>query len=81
MKTEKPKGKDEELRMPADAFDRIMGQVMGPPDEKKKKGAFRDSRDREVKPPPQLGDNPIYTDVPKYDPDKKPPKPSQPPKK
>ena len=36
----KPKGKDEELRMPADAFDRIMGQVMGPPDEKKKEGAL-----------------------------------------
>jgi hypothetical protein len=29
VKTEKPKGKDEELRMPADEFDRIMGQVLG----------------------------------------------------
>ena len=32
MKTEKPgkpTGKDDELRMPADEFDRIMGQVLG----------------------------------------------------
>ncbi len=29
MKTEKPQGKDDELRMPADEFDRIMGKVLG----------------------------------------------------
>jgi hypothetical protein len=29
VKAEKPKGKNEELRMPADEFDRIMGQVFG----------------------------------------------------
>ena len=31
MKAEKPKGKNKEdtLRMPADEFDRIMGQVLG----------------------------------------------------
>jgi hypothetical protein len=29
VKSEKPKGKDEELRMPADEFDRIMGRVLG----------------------------------------------------
>ena len=29
VKPEKTKGKDEELRMPADEFNRIMGQVLG----------------------------------------------------
>ncbi len=29
VKPQKPTGKDEELRMPADEFDRIMGQVLG----------------------------------------------------
>ncbi len=29
MKPQKPTGKDEELRMPADEFDRIMGKVLG----------------------------------------------------
>lgn len=73
--------KDEEMKMPAAEFDRIMGQALqaAPPDDQKREGAFRDSREKEVKAPPYLGQNPPYTDVPKYDPGKKPPK--QPPKK
>jgi len=38
VKSEKPKGKDEELRMPADEFDRIMGGVLGASEEPRKPG-------------------------------------------
>ena len=81
MKTGKSTGKEDELRMPAADFDRIMGQALGaaPPEGQKKDGGLRPFHDKEREPPPYLGENPPHTDVPKYDPDKRPPK--QPPKK
>ena len=54
MKPEKPKGKteqDQEMRMPAKEFDRIMGGALGTVVPHKPGGGLRDNRNRERTPP------------------------------
>lgn len=76
----KPTGNEDDMRMPAADFDRIMGKVMGPKGQEQKESGFRDRS--EMEPPPYLGGNPTQSDRVKYDPDKKPAKqPPQPKKK
>lgn len=54
MKPEKPKGKDDEMRMPADEFDRIMGGVLGASEESRKPGSGLERNRIMEKMPPAL---------------------------
>ena len=61
----KPKGNEDELRMPAADFDQIMGKVMGASGQEKQGGKLNDMRKDEQKHPGQLPTRKrIYTDVP-----------------
>ena len=51
VKIAKPTGKEDELRMPADEFDRVMGQVLGADVPHKPGSGLRDNRNRERTPP------------------------------
>lgn len=64
VKTEKPVGKEDDLKMPAADFDQIMGKVLGASGKEKQGGKLNDLRNDEQKHPGQLPTRKRqYTDV------------------